>query len=333
MSRLSFAIILLIPATNFARASEDPPQNEQRPIALTANSSKVLPMPSFSAESGPQCDSSGNLYFRTGFRARESVVLKLAASDGSATVYRPTDATIAGAYFVAFHVTAERKIALLVSGRKKEPYVYEFNGNDPVNASHTTLDAPEGLNALTVQSFVVLPNDHMLLQGYFDEKAPKDKRGHGYTAEFAPSGKLLRISLDKVSDDVLKSVADRGAKTAVAQGQDGLTYLLEADRVVVLSPAGNVEREMKLTAPEPGYGPDLLYMHGRQLVVGFSHSEGPGKSVKTVYAMLDPSSGEVIRLYEPSPELGNNLVCFSDEGLTFMTVENRHVKLINAAVK
>lgn len=316
-----------------ALAADDPSSKEQPAIALTASSSKVLPMPSFQADAGPRCDSSGNLYFHTGVNGRESVILKLAASDGSPTVYRPIDETIEGTYFAQFYVTGDRKIGILVGGKKHEPYVYEFNADDPVNATHTRLDAPEEIQALSVRGFVLLPNDRVLLQGYLGDRVAKDKRGHGYLAEFGPSGKLIRMSVAKTSDDVSRSLAQSGASSAAAQGEDGMIYLLEGDRVAVLTPAGTLQREIKLTAPRPGFTPAQLYLHGRQLVVGFAHADGPGKVVTMLFALLDPSTGEVIRLYEPSTELGSGLVCFSDEGLVFMKFENRHVKLITAPIR
>src|SRR5260370_29014419 len=242
MCRSLLTILFLIPLASLGRAGDDAAHKDQRPIVLAAGSSKVLSMPGFSAATGQQCDSSGNLYFRTGYSARATVVLKIAEKDGSPTVYRVTDPTADGTYFVAFHVTPGKRIAILVGSKKNELIEYQFKEDDPVNASHTALEAPEGLDALTVQGFVIVPNDHIMLQGYFSDAASEDKRGHGYLAEFAPSVKLLRLSLDKVSDELLKSVARRGANTAVAHGQDGMTYLLEADRVVVLSPAGDVNR-------------------------------------------------------------------------------------------
>ncbi|MGC2743178.1 MAG: hypothetical protein WA672_08315 [Candidatus Angelobacter sp.] len=332
MSRLACSFVLMICFWNMAWATDDTLNNQQRPIVLTSNSSKVLPMPVFSAETGPQCDSGGNLYFNTGFSAKSRVVLKLDTSDGSTTVFRPRDASAAETYFVAFHVTAEPKIAILVGGKNNEPYVYEFDENDPVNAHRISLEVPDGLNALTVQGFIVLPNQRILLQGYFDDAAPKERRNHGYVAEFAPSGKLLELSLEKASSDVLKSVAGRAAKTEASQSKDGTTFLLEADRIVVLSPAGQVERTIKLTPPEPGYLSDQLYMHRGQLVVGFYHIEDGGRP-KVRYELMNPWTGEIIRIYQAAAELGNNLVCFSDEGLSFMKEEKGHVKLMNASVK
>jgi hypothetical protein len=236
------------------------------------------------------------------------------------------------AYFVAFHVTGDRRIAILMGGKKNEPFVYEFSEDDPGNVSTITLEAPEGLNASNVQSFVVLQNDHFVVQGYFGEGTPADKIGHSYLAEFASSGKLLRLTLNKASDDVLKSVAQRGAKTQAAQGQDRMTYLLLADRIVVLS-QGSVDREIKLKPPQTGYKPDVLYMHDRRLVVGFLSTGEPGQNLKSLFQLLDPSSGEVLRTLEAGPELSNSPVCFSDEGLTFMKMENKQLKLINAPIR
>jgi hypothetical protein len=158
--------------------------------------------------------------------------------------------------------------------------------------------------------------------------------GHAYMGEFDSSGKLLRLSLDKVSGEFLKSVENWGAKTEAALGEDGRTYLLLADRVVVLSPGGDVERELQLTPPEPGYRPDLMYMHGGQLIVGFYPLGEAGKPIQGArFELLDASTGEIMRTFEPSPELGMNLVCFSDEGLTFLKFQNKQVKLINAPVR
>jgi len=334
MFHLLLAIVFPLIWTNMPEANSEQASLSDKPIKLTAGSTKVLAIPSFAAETGPQCDSSGNLYFRTGRSPRTTVVLKIAARDDAATVYQVTDQAASESYFVAFHVGSQHRIAILMGGKHDEPSVYQFNEQDPLRVSNTAIEAPAGLSASSIQSFVILPNDHILLQGYFGEGTPDDKIGHSYLAEFAPSGKLLRLSLNKASEDVLKSVAQRGAKTEAAQGQDGMTYLLTADRVIVFSHAGSVDREIKLSPPESGYYPDVLYSHARRLVVGFYPSPVPGKPVKhALFQLLDPSDGEVLRTFETASELGNNLVCFSDEGLTFLKVDNRQLKLVSAPIR
>ncbi len=329
MFRILLVIVVMLGATVPGACSDQ--ESADKPIVLTAGSSKTLAMRGFSFETGPQCDSNGNLYFRTGRSMRKAVILKIAGKDGTPTAYQVSQQP-AEAYFVAFHVTGDGRIAILMGGKKNEPSVYEFSEDDPGNVSTIALEAPEGLNALNVQSFVVLQNDHLVVQGYFGEDTPADKIGHSYLAEFASSGKLLRLTLNKASNDVLKGVAQRGAKTQAAQGKDHMTYLLLADRIVALS-QGSVDREIKLKPPEAGYKPDILYMHDRRLVVGFLSSEEPGQALKSLFQLLDPSSGEVLRTFEAGPEVGSGLVCFGDEGLTFLKMENKELKLINAPIR
>lgn len=48
------------------------------------------------------------------------------------------------------------------------------------------------------------------------------------------------------------------------------------------------------------------------------------------YALGDGSTGKVVRYYVPSDELGNNLVCFSKDGFTFLRYEKRRVNLLLA---
>jgi hypothetical protein len=329
MFRILFAIVFIFVSPILGACSDQ--ESADKPIILTAGSSKTLTMRGFSFETGPQCDSNGNLYFRTGRSARKALILKIAGKDGVPTAYQVSGQPVE-AYFVAFHVTGDGRIAMLMGGKKNEPFVYEFSEDDPGNVSTTALEAPEGLNALNVQSFVLLQNDHLVVHGYFGEGTPADKIGHSYLAEFASSGKLLRLTLNKASNDVLKGVAQRGAKTEAAQGQDRMTYMLLADRIVVLS-QGSADREIKLKPPTSGYKPDMLYMHERRLVVGFFPAGEPGQNLKPLFQLLDPSNGEVLRTFEAGPELGPGLVCFGDEGLTFMKMENKQLKLISAPIR
>ena len=66
-------------------------------------------------------------------------------------------------------------------------------------------------------------------------------------------------------------------------------------------------------------------MQGRRVVVWHVAT--------TRYARVDPSSGEIIRWYEPDEELGNAVVSFSDDGLVFLRIEKGRIKLVTAAIK
>jgi hypothetical protein len=100
---------------------------------------------------------------------------------------------------------------------------------------------------------------------------------------------------------------------------------------VVLSPSGDVAREIKLVPPQPDYRPYLLYLAGQRLAVGDSKTEKRPHRLQTLYALLDASTGQPIRLYQPSPELGNSLVCFSSDGFTSYRVDHGRIELVTAA--
>jgi hypothetical protein len=319
---------------------DDPSDPRSQPIALSADSSKVLPLASFSGELGPQCDANRNLFFRTGYTVKTTVVLKVNSSDGSTTVFRPRDAKGEGSEFMAFHVTHGGEVGILVRGRRGEAYVYRFIQADPTEASSIELELQDGLDIYDTRSFLILPNEHIILQGFFNEKAPPGNKGKSYLAEFSSSGKLVRMTVDKsvkvtpdkAASDMFGGQAYHSGQTAAAQGGDGTIYLLTGNSVAVLSPDGTLKRHIKLSPPQNGFSAEFLYMHRGRLVVGFLHSE-VGKSANMEYELLDPQSGELIRLYKPGPELGQNLVCWSDDGLIFMGSEKGHVKLITASLK
>lgn len=260
--RWTLAILMLFQIALGANAGD----TADVPIKLAVTFSHELTLPGFSFSGNAQCDASGNLYFHSGFDGNDSLVLKL-RTDGTSTVVRLPDKEATETYFLAFPVSPDGKLWFLDGGREGNEgiYLFEFD-DDPTSPIRTHLDAPEGLNA---QNFIVLNNGHVLLQGYFDENAPREQRGRGYLGEFDSSGKLLRKSFGKVSEEVLKDVATRAADAAAGQSEDGMTYLLEPDKVVVISQAGEVVKNLPLRTPAPGYRAYNLYVAGRRLVVGF----------------------------------------------------------------
>ncbi len=325
--RLTLATLLLLGIALGA----DQVDTSQAPITLTAASSKTLEIPGFSFSGNAQCDASGNLYFHTGFDPNDSIILKL-RTDGSSSIYRSAGTSAAATYFWAFRVDPEGKLWLLEGGREEHEGVYLIVfGDDPNSPTRTKLDAREELNVQNVQNFVVLQNGHILLHGYFDEKAPKKERGRSYVAEFDPSGKLVRKSLNgKFSEGELKDIGSRVADAPAAQDDSGRIYLLGPDKVLVVSPNGQIERNIKFRLPEPSYRAYNLYVAGRRLVIGFYRPSEQKPQIIPRYALFDTSSGKQLRLYQPSAELGGSMVCFSDEGFTFFRVEHGRVKLLMA---
>lgn len=174
-----------------------------------------------------------------------------------------------------------------------------------------------------------MENGHVLIQGYLDESVSKRRQGKGYRIEFDPSGRLAQRHMFELTDS--ERVAQY-SELAAARGDDGLVYLLLPDKVVGILPSGEVSRTIRISPPETGYQTSGFFLHHTQFIVAFSKQVVPQKPLAVRYALFDISTGKQLKILEPSVELGNSAVCFSDEGLTFFRVEKGKVKLLTAAV-
>ena len=316
----SIAVVVLLAATVMSVADDS-----GAPVPLTASSSRLIGVPVGSFSLPAQCDAKGDIYFYAGL-ANESVVFE-ARRDGSHFMHGLSTQDAKDYDYVSYRVDADGKIAFLVSDRSETPHLFELR-DDGTSPTHTKLNAPDDMPASTVYNFIRLENGHIVVQGYAKPKAAKDGGARAYLAEYDSAGTLVRKTLEKAPGI---DITQWPASTAAAQGEDGSVYILEPDKIVVLSPSGEVGREIKLAPPQPDYRPYLLYLAGQRLAVGYAKTEKSPHKLQTLYALLDASTGQPIRLYEPSPELGNSLVCFSSDGFIFYRVDHGRIKLVTAA--
>jgi hypothetical protein len=319
--RLLFVVLLLL---GMAYGAE----KDQAPITLVATSSRPLDVAGFSAWGEAQCDLDGSLYFHTGLYLNDLIFLKL-GSDDTHQLYTIQESPEEGEYYGAFRISSDGKLWVLAGEKNDSISVLEY-GDDPKKPTRTRLGTPDQFDPLSISNFAVLQNEHVRIYGVLGERAPKQEQGRRYSMEFDASGKLVRKTMDKTSDG--STAADRYKDASAAQGIDGTLYVLAEDKVLVMSPTtGRLIRNIKFRPPEPGFEAHQLYVAGRRIVVGFQKAN-PGTPLAVLYALFDATSGEQLRLYQPPPEIGNNMVCFSNDGFTFSTVENRHIVLVTAAV-
>jgi hypothetical protein len=318
--RLLFAVLLLL---GMAYGAE----KDQAPITLVATSSRPLDVAGFSAWGASQCDLDGSLYFHAGLHLNDLIFLKL-GSDDTHQLYTAQGSPEDGEYYIAFRVSSDGNLRVLAGEKNDGISVLEY-GDDPTTPRRTKLGTPEQFDRMSISNFVVLQNEHVRIYGVLGEKAPRREQGRRYSMEFDASGLLVRKTMDKTSDG--STVADRYKDASAAQGNDGTLYVLAEDKVLVVSPTtGQLIRNIKFRPPEPGFEAHQLYVAGRRIAVGFEKAN-PGTPLAVLYALFDTTSGEQLRLYQPGPEIGNNMVCFSNDGFTFFKVENRHVVLVTAA--
>jgi hypothetical protein len=308
--------MLLLAIAACAEPGNTPPVLQLRPTGT-----RDLGITGFQFAGNAQCDSHGNLFFHSGLQQNDSLVLRL-GHDGTPTLFKLPGKDAETTYFVAFRVNSEGKVHILARGEKEETYVYTF-ADDATSPTKTRVDTPDHL---AVENFAVLRNGHILLQGYFDQNAAAKDRGRSYVGEFSASGTLIRKKMDQASADAVKYALDRVADAAAAEADNGYIYLLDPERVVVLSQSGEIVKRFQLHPPDTDFRPYNLYLDGRRLVVAFYKTNSQGPLVSR-FAVLDATTGEQLRMYEPAPELGNNLVCFADNTFTFYRVQHRRVNL------
>lgn len=327
-------VLLLLSSLGCGVASAGNPKSKAgqviAPTPLVAASETTTTIKGFGAWGPGQCDADGSLYYHSGFIYEDLVVLKM-FREGPPVVYHPTDEKVRDESFVGFYVSSDGELWLLAA-HQQELYLLEA-GDDPSAFRRTKLETPAGAGPDTVREFVVSPNGTSLLSGYFDSTAPKSDRGHGYFLQYDASGNLLHTSVIRVSDSVVKLVSQTFVGASVASGSDGFNYFLTPDQIVVTLQSGEIVRRLKLHPPEIGLEPSQISASGGGLLVAFIKPT-EFNDTSTEYELLNPMTGDPLRRFVPTPELGNNLACFSNEGLTFYSVnKQRYIVLATVPIK
>jgi hypothetical protein len=315
---------ILLMLAGFTFGTDDARPSEAT-LTLTATSSKVIGQAPFAASGTTQCDAKGDLFFYTGVFSQDSVIFKLLA-DGSHEVYGLINEDAKNYYYGSFRVDPDGRLWLLAGSKNHKPVVFRFK-DDPTNPKRTELDVPAGMGDSTVHNFIELQSGHFLLQGFFDKTASKKNQGHGYLAEFDSSGELIRTSTEKELPGL--DLSGWPGDTSALEREDGSIYILEPDKILVLSQAVRVIKKIKLEPPEPDYRAYQMYLSGGRLEVSYQNTKASSR-LEPLYVLLDASTGKRLRVYKPAPELGNNLLCFSDEGFTFYRTEHGQIKLVTA---
>ena len=77
-------------------------------------------------------------------------------------------------------------------------------------------------------------------------------------------------------------------------------------------------RKMPFEKPDPAVRAVQLNLSGGLAVITFFKTQN-ARPIHATFLVLDATTGERLGHYEPSEELGNNLLCFSpSDGFTFM---------------
>jgi len=303
---------------------------EMSPRPLKSSHAVELPVPSFGAYGTAQCDENLAIYYHlmTGTPAHTDI-LRFSQSGNESTLYKLPDEFAKSTDFVDFSVTPAGEVTALVEDQNGHALVFAFDSQGKVS-SHAQLELPDHVWAKHIVAF---PNGTIFFSGFYTKDAAAELAGKGYAGLFQPSGKLLK-RLDQFRDKtkVVQQDPGRFAEGAATLGRDGNAYLLTAERVLVISPSGRIQREIAFTKPGPEFSAVKAEHSEGWLAITFSKPGTP--EVVSRYLVLNASDGSPLGLYEPSEETGNDNVCFSrHDGFLFATFEHGRVKLITAALR
>jgi hypothetical protein len=300
----------------------------QAPVPLHSSSDKGLSVPGFSSHGGAQCDAKGNLYFKIGTVFNDTQILRLSSDGSDRVLYTLQPDYVGKSAFFAFRAIASGTVYALVEA---EDGIHVFSWTPDGNASEpsdTHLDTPKYLSP---SNFAVFKSGAVLLGGYFKKDAPEGLRGKRYLAEFDASGRL-RVKFNRDDPGVDLSKRRPALDAPATTDEHGLMYIAVGDVILVISEGGEVVRELMPTKPSREYLIAHIQAAGGRLGVWFLKPEAR-KPTTTRLAVVDPTSGDILRLYQPDDELGNNSVCFTGDAFTFFRVRDGYVRLLTASVR
>lgn len=300
---------------------QDPPPS----VPIHPSTDKGLSIPGFSYYGGAQCDAKGNLYFRIGSSRNDTRILRITPDGADRHVYDlPSDYASEGkSAFVAFRVTERGNVYALVKAKDGiHVFSWKPDANKPAN---TRLDTPEHISPL---SFAAFESGTVLLLGYYDQDAPEGLRSKTFFAELDSSGRLrINFSREGIAPSGKRSSLDAPA----TMDEKGLLYMGSGDEIVVVSESGEVVRRLVPIKPSPEYMITRIQVAKGRLGVWFFKPE-PSKPSSVRLAVLEATSGDILRLFEPDAELGNNAICFTGDAFTFFKRQGGYVRILTARV-
>jgi hypothetical protein len=298
---------------------------------LQAGSSQLLEVPSFSFFGGAQSDKDGNLFFHVNAGSyRRPVILKLNRFNGDPTIYSLADEDQKTTIFSGFSVTPAGQVSLLGQTTDGKTQAIRFSSKGTV-LERTVLDLPEHIS---IENFAAFPTGTVLVSAFYLPEAPEGLRGKSFMALFDESGRVKKKFSGELGDVDLATVFQHLREGGATVGADGNLYLLQPDRIVVISESGAVVKRLKFRKPEGFVATKIVV--SQNLISIWLLREGAKQQVSSEYLVLDLLTGKRVGLYTPDKELGSSAIAVSfsnQEGFTFFDVENGHVKLTSAPLR
>ncbi|MGA9039078.1 MAG: hypothetical protein WB421_00960 [Terriglobales bacterium] len=271
-------------------------------------------------------DSDGNVFIHPD-PFQDPQVLKISPKSSTTLLYKiPNDASSSLAFY-DFNVTPSGTVWILANPfAKAELRAFKFDSGGSVKSS-VTLEVPAGVQ---IKNFLALENDFLLVAGFYTDKAPASLHGHSFAGLFDDSGKVVRDLKDSLSPVDLATVNKGPYEGGSAAGEDGNAYLLDDNKIIVLSPGGEITQRIHFVKPLPELKVEGLYVSGGEAAVILGRVN-KNHSVEKSFLVLDLSSGDTLGWYSLGEDVHYGVVGFSrNEGFTFYSNDHGFIKILKA---
>lgn len=300
------------------------------PRPLKASGTKQLEVPSFGTYGHTQCDQDLSMYDHLATGAyRHTEILRTSSSGNESTLYTLPDEFARKTVFTDFSVSPRGDVVALVELVEKPGHfiTVDFDSDGKVS-SQAELELPEHIFGDHISVF---PNGTRLFVGHFTADAPSDLKGKRYVGLFQSSGKQLK-RLEQLNEAVRGPQENRLSDGDTTIGADGNVYLLTSDKVLVVSPSGEIQRKITFTKPDPDFSAARVQYSEGLIVVSFAKARKT--ELMFQYLVVNASNGDPLGLYAPTEETGSENVCFNrHDGFLFLKVKSNRLNLITAPLR
>ncbi len=202
--------------------------------------------------------------------------------------------------------------------------------------------------------FAVFPTGEFLLRGAEMTGPPDKRRQEVFTGLFDRNGRFLKqltlkaeVEFKERADfkdraDYIKASNATNATLAFSQAisaDDGNVYLVRSPKpltVDVVSPGGEVLRQLTLKPPSPSLEAGAVKVAGGKIVVEFFlkvHGDRQNRISDFSYSVFDAESGEkLFDNYWPAMPEGF-FACYTPNYFTFLKIEENGLMLVHAAAR
>jgi hypothetical protein len=302
-------------------------------IELKRDQTIVGVVPSFGYYGPVKCDNNGNIYFRLSeMGLNHSPILKVSAKgEKKAEFTVPHDFVSPKEYFAIYDYAVDFDgVVYLLGSTGREQYLLQFS-DDGKYQNQVKLELP---TSVEVENVAVFRSGEIFVTGHHSSDGEEKLAKHGYAAVLKSDGSLQKlVSTNYASGKPEENFDSLKLNSGYAlPGIDGNIYNLRANRILVISPGGEIQRTILVSAPAGDYSPQKLAISGGILSVEWA-TVAKNHKVLPLFRTYS-SDGELLREYVPSPELKNSPLCFSmEDGYTFSGNQNGTMTIMHASIK